>query len=1023
MELVELVEFGVLGPLEVRTGSGVDARSVEIRRGLPRTLLTMLVLHAGQTVSASGLADVLWGDDQPRNPANALQVQVSYLRKQLGVGTSVQPIVTRPGGYSLNIGREQIDAHRFERVVRAVSRSTHTGRDEKLIALRDLDDALTLWRGDALADVIGEPFSVGEAARLQELRLVALELRHDLMLALGRHHELVGELTALTGEHPLREQLHQQLLVALYRSDRQADALRAYDHARTLLLEELGIDPGPRLQELQRQILAQDPTLLWTPSPDDLPATPSVKSDLGGPDRPASRRTATIPIAVTALVGRDIEMARIRKLLDRSRMVTLTGPAGAGKSRLALEIASAQALETDVWFVDLAAVADPDVVACSVAAALAVPIAPGEDPATSVASSLASRDGLLVLDTCEHVVGAAALLAGRILRQARDVRILTTSRRPLGITGEIAWPVPPLALAPPDAYSADDIAGYPAVELFVERAASVRPDFELTDANAADIAAICLALDGLPLAIELAAARTDVLTPQAIRARLMNRFELLVDGSSDGSPRQQTLRAAIDWSVGLLDEGQRVFFARLGVVAGSFDLEAACAITASDADETLSLLTGLVRHSMVAVVGDDRYRLLDTLRAYALEMLENLDADDARNRHADYHVGRAERAERGIQGADQLMWLERLRTDVPDHRTTLEWLVSTGDGTRAARLAGALGWFWTLEGMLAEACSRLEQVLAFDDLPPGVRSKAMWSLALLYASLGELAQAQSLAEESIELGRCAGDLVVTGCGLNALAVAEWALGDLDASIRTRDDAIAAFTAADHKWGLALCRVLEARTAIDNGDPQATARAQDGLQAARAVSDLHLVGIGLEQVTRLALRDGDVETASARAAEAVAVQERIGYTEGVIAALHLLGRATLAAGGADAAATHHLRALRLALTIGHAAAMCEALEDLAQASVAVDPDEARSLLQLAEHHRTMRSLPRRSDDATWTAALRLEIGSTDRCGDFDVSLEDAVRGVLQPTKMSHPAGLATVGGGPGRVGLGPVLRRC
>lgn len=990
----------MLGPLEVRTGSGVDARSLEIRRGLPRTLLTMLVLHAGEVVSASGLAEVLWADDQPRNPANALQIQVSYLRKQLGAEGSLQPIVTRPGGYSLNIKREQVDAYRFEQVVRAASRSTRTGRDEILMTLEELDDALTLWRGDALADVTGEPFAVGEAARLGDLRLVALELRHDLMLALGRHHELVGELTALVGEHPLREQLHEQLLVALYRSGRQADALRAYDHTRTLLLEELGIDPGPRLQELQRQILAQDPSLSWTPSPDDMPAASSVNSDRSGPDRTASRPTATIPIAVTALVGRDIELVRIRKLLDSNRIITLTGPAGTGKSRLALEVASARAAETDVWFVDLAAVAEPDLVAASVAAALAVPIAPGEDAATSVANSLACRKGLLVLDTCEHVVGAAAVLAGRILRQARDVRILTTSRRPLGITGEIAWPVPPLALAPPDAQSADAAAGYPAVELFVERASSVRPDFELTDANAADIAAICLALDGLPLAIELAAARTDVLTPQAIRARLMNRFELLVDGSSDVSPRQQTLRAAIDWSVGLLDEGQRVFFARLGVVAATFDLEAACAITASDSLETLSLLTALVRHSMVAVVGDDRYRLLDTLRAYALETLATLDADDARDRHADYHVGLAERAERGIQGAEQLMWLDRLRTDVPDHRAALEWLVGTGDGIRAARLAGALGWFWTLDGMLSEACSRLEQVLAFQDLPPAVRGKATWSLALLSASLGGLEHAQVLAAESIELGRRSGDLVVTGCGLNARAVAEWALGDLDASNRTRDEAIEAFTAADHEWGLALCRVLQARTAIDQGHAQATTRAEDGLDAARATGDLHLVGLGLEQVTRLALRAGDIDTANDHALEAAKVQERVGYTEGVIAALHLLGRATLATGDADAAATHHRRALRLALTIGHAAGMCEALEDLAHVSATVDPDDARSLLHLAERHRSERSLPRRTDDDTRVTALRYQLGVTDLTCASDAALEDAVRGILQSTRRSH-----------------------
>jgi tetratricopeptide (TPR) repeat protein len=454
----------------------------------------------------------------------------------------------------------------------------------------------------------------------------------------------------------------------------------------------------------------------------------------------------------------------------------------------------------------------------------------------------------------------------------------------------------------------------------------------------------------------------------------------------------------------LLDEPQRIFFARLGVVAGTLDLETAGAITASDPAETLNLLTALVRHSMVAVVGDDRYRLLDTLRAYALEILETLDADDTRDRHADYHVERAERAEHGIQGADQLMWLDRLRMDVPDHRAALEWLVSTGDGIRAARLAGALGWFWTLDGMLAEACSRLQQVLAFEVLPAEVRGKAMWSLSLLSASLGELERAQALAVESIDLGRQSSDLVVTGCGLNALAVAEWALGELDQSSRTRDEAIAAFAAAGHKWGLALCGVLQARTAIDQGAQQAITLAEAGLEAARATGDLHLVGLGLEQVTRLALRAGDVDIAHARGIEAVNVQERIGYTEGVIAALHLLGRAILATGDGAAASTEHRRALRMALTIGHVAAMCEALEDLAQDAAAADQEQARSLLQLAEHHRAERSLPRRSDDHTSATTLRSQLGAPDSRCHLDTSLEDAVREVLQSAdKPYHSPG--------------------
>ncbi|HEX6658850.1 MAG TPA: hypothetical protein VF065_12245 [Ilumatobacter sp.] len=700
---------------------------------------------------------------------------------------------------------------------------------------------------------------------------------------------------------------------------------------------------------------------------------------------------------MTPLVGREIELARIDQLLGRSRIVTLTGPAGAGKSRLALETAAVRSGHGEVWFVDLAAVDDKDLVAATVARALGIPVVPGEDPVAAVASSLASNTGLLVLETCEHVVGAVATLVGRILRVARDIRVLATSRRPLGITGEIAWPVPPLALAPPSAASLDEAAGYPAVELFVERATAVRPDFELTDANAADIAAICLAVDGLPLAIELAAARADVLAPQAIRARLINRFELLVDGSSDVAARQQTLRAALDWSAELLDEGQRQFFARLGVAAGTFDLEAAAAINSTSVDRALDLVTSLVRQSMVAVVGDDRYRLLDTLRAYALERLDELDADATRDRHADYHVTLAERAELGIQGPDQLDWLDRLRVCVPDHRAALEWLVSTGDGSRAARLAGALGWFWTLDGMLDEACSRFDQVLAFHELPPAVRGKAVWSRALLAASLGELEVARDLASEAVTLGRHSDDDVVVGCGLNALAVTQWALGDLEASARTRQQSLAAFEAANHTWGIALCRVLGARTAIDLAAPDAASLAEAGLDAARATGDLHLVGMGLEQVTRLALRQGRTDVAVDTATEAVAVQERIGYTEGVIAALHLLGHASLAAGDLAAARADHERALALALAIGHAAAMCEAIEGLAcVAAEQSDIPTAAGLLAIADTHRERRSLPRRHDDTERIDVARRQLGDSAAASRPSTaqSLEDAAHEVLR-----------------------------
>jgi hypothetical protein len=298
---------------------------------------------------------------------------------------------------------------------------------------------------------------------------------------------------------------------------------------------------------------------------------------------------------------------------------------------------------------------------------------------------------------------------------------------------------------------------------------------------------------------------------------------------------------------------------------------------------------------------------------------------------------------------------------------------------------------------LAEACHRLDQVLDFDGLPPDVRGKVLWSRALLAASLGELARAAAWAHESVDLGRRSGDQVVLGCGLNALAVTQWALGEMEASTRTREQSLAAFSRADHQWGIALCRVLQSRTAIDQAEPGAASLAEAGLAAARASGDLHLVGMGLEQVTRLALREARIDDARDGAAEAVDVQERIGYTEGIIAALHLFGQAALAAADKTAAHAHHARALQLALTIGHAAAMCEALEGLAQVAAARgDCAQAAELLQLADAHRERRSLPRRHDDAEWTRQLRdrvIDVTQTPTAT-WDGSLEDAVQQVLR-----------------------------
>lgn len=947
------VEFGILGPLQVRSGDAI----VDIRRGLPRTILTHLLLCVGDTVRAEALADVLWGDQQPVNPANALQTQISYLRRQLAAHASTQPIVTRPGGYALVVDAEQIDAHRFDRVVHGAASTLARGGHEPLEVLAALDEALSWWRGEALEDVAGEPFSMGEAARLEELRLTAIELRHEVALSLGHHRDVAGNLAALVQEHPLREKLHEMLMLALYRSGRQAEALRAYADARERLIDELGIEPGPELRALERRILDHDPALTpKAPEPTDFTAVGVA---------PITRRpsTAHLPAAVTPLIGRDVELDRVGALLERGRAVTLTGPPGAGKSRLAIEVARAIAEHSDVWYVDFGSLDEHTQVGAEVASAVGVSTTPAEDPIVAVSLALAGRRGLLVLDTCEHVVGAAAALVGKLLRDAPDLRVLATSRRPLNVAGEIAWPVPPLALAALDA-SVEQLRSVASVELFLRRAEAVEPDFELTADNAADIGAICMTLDGLPLAIELAAARVDVLPPRLIRERLARRFDLLVDGGRDMSARQQTLRGAIDWSTDLLDERERVSFARLGVLVGTFDLDvAACVAGIDDPDELLSVMTSLVRNSMVARAGGDRFRLLDTLRAYALELLEELDADDTRIRHASCYTRLAELAESGIRGHDQVAWLGRLRADLPNHRAALDWLIASGDGVGAARLAGSLGWFWTLDGALADACTQLDTVLAFADLPDRQRAKLSSGLALVVASLGELRRAEHLARCAIASGERVGDSVQVGFGLNALAVAQWGLGDLDGADASRDEAIRLFDEASDPWGAAVSRVLRGRTAVDRRLPDADELVAAGLAAAESMGDRHLIGIAHEQLARLALRRRDVDAAVASADHAIRVHAEIGYTEGALGARHIRGTVLRELGEFDAALAEHLAALASARAIDHRAVMCEALEDVALVHQARGRVHlARELVEVAAAERARLGLARRCDEA-------------------------------------------------------------
>lgn len=957
------VEFAVLGPIEVHDG---DA-TVDIRPGLPRVLLLVLLSQPGRMVASDTLIEILWGDDLPVDPANALQGQISYLRKRLRDGE--EPLIaTRPGGYQLNVRLEQIDAWRFERLVRRAERLAASGTASGLRdALDDLDVAFRLWRGSPFADAGDRPFALVEARRLEEVSVAAAEARVECLLSLGRHRDAISAVTQLIGTHPFRERFHEQHMLALYRAGRQAEALRAYEAARTTLVEELGLDPGHDMQRLHRMILDHAPELGWS-APPGLEISTSDASANG-----RARRPVQPPIPLTSLIGRGTALARVRQCLETGRLVTLTGPGGAGKSRLALEVARLGPAERDVCFVDLAGVERDDLVAATVAAALGVTVQPREEPVDSIVAAIAGSELLILLDTCEHVSAGAARLARVLLETGPGIRVLATSRRPLGIRGELAWPVPPLALPGPGA-PVDEVHRSPAVALFAERAAAVDPTFELDADNAADVAAVCAAVDGLPLAIELAAAHCDVLSPAAIHRRLVGQIDLLPTAVADVAARQRTLRSTVEWSFRLLEPDEQRQFCQLSVFRGSFTLDAAGAVTGLGADAVLDPIASLVRQSLVTAVGGDRYRLLDPIRHYAAEQLATTDgAAGARSRHADYYATLAEAADGGIRTSEQNRWLTALRVELPNLRAAIEWGFDGGDPVVAARTTAALAWFWTIDGMLAEALRHLDAANAVQRLPPQTAASVQFGIALVCAPLGQLQRSLDAARAAADLARRAGCRGLLGLILNTMAVPLWAFDDHTAAAAAQDEAIELLAEAGDRWGHAIALALRTRTAVDAGDPQAPQLASQALAAARGVDEGHLLGLVHEQLTRLALRAGDLDSAADLAMLCLAAHEQISHPEGTVAALHLLGKVRLAQDERTSAKHLHVRALDLALRIGHAGGICEALEDLA-AVAAADADRAGALelLAVAEQERHRLGVPRRSVDREAIAALQDEL---------------------------------------------------
>ncbi|MFI1017214.1 AfsR/SARP family transcriptional regulator [Streptomyces sp. NPDC020965] len=933
------MRFGVLGPLQVWTNDGEPVRVPERK---VRALLADLLAHDGRPAPADRLIDDLWTGTPPVEPTRVLRSKVSQLRRALEDGEpgGRELVVATPAGYRLAVGPEAVDAGRF-RDLAALGRSA---RSAAAGAAR-FADALGLWRGPAYAEFADEPFARAAIGRLTEEWLTATEDHALVRLALGEHHALVGEVAELVDRHPLRERLRGVRMRALYRAGRQSEALAAYHEARRLLADELGLDPGPELAALYEAILRHDPAL--APAAPPPPALAPAAPPTARPARPGAR----LPTPLTDLIGRASAVTDVLADLGGGRLVTLTGPGGVGKTRLALEVAHRLiAAYDEVALVELGSLDRTGPVADAVLAEFGVRddtratgARPPVSPVERLSAALAGRTVLLVLDNCEHLAGPVAELAAALVRATPSLRILVTSQEPLRVPGERVRVVGPLP--DPDA-----------AELFRVRAAHAAPGVRI-DAHPAAVAEICRRLDGLPLALELAATRVGPLGIVELAARLGDRFRLLATEGRGVRAEHRTLRAVIDWSWGLLDGPERTVLRRLAVHADGCDLAGAEAVCADPAPEgapdgslwrdgaddgsvhradVADLLARLVERSLVVAVPTPdgmRYRLLESVAAYGRERLaETGESALVRHRHRRHRINLAERAAPRLRGREQRRWLRLLDKETPELRAALDSAVRDGDVSGALRLVDALGWYWYLRGRLGEARRSLDVALAaVPGADPGAGPPAgplagplagatVWRAGVGIV-LGEAAPSGRTARTALAaLAAYDGVDAPAGlAGLAGLARAQWylasllAFDDLPTGEHLADRALSAFDALADTWGTAAALSTRARQRLTRGELAAARR--DG-ERALALFD----GLGddwgrlqvMPTLGSLAEIAGSYDVSARLHREGTRVAEELGLCTEMSYQLSGLARVTLLAGDVDRADELHGMAGQLAV---------------------------------------------------------------------------------------------------------------
>jgi predicted ATPase/DNA-binding SARP family transcriptional activator len=872
------MQFRILGPLEVAVGD----RLVSLARA-QRSLLALLLLSANEVVSADRLIEELWAEEVPESGRTALQVRVSQLRKALG-GAS-ERIITRAPGYLLRIDGDELDFCCFERLVSEADGLEPAGASAKL------REALGLWRGAPLADLSYASFAQPAIRRLEESRLAALLKRIEADLELGRHADLVGELEPLVEQHRLCERLHAQLMLALYRCGRQADALAAYQNARRVLVDQLAIEPSTALRQLEQAILRQEPSLDFaaTVAPRD-PSVAVAESSRPGP-REIPVAPHNLPAQVSSFVGREHQLIELQQLLSRARVITLTGVGGVGKTRLALQLAASMldGSEDGAWFVDLAPLTDATLVAAKLAGVLGVPEEPGRSLLQSLVSACGDRQLLVILDNCEHVIGEAASVADELVRGCPRLRILATSREPLAIDGEHLYRVPSLCVAPANAGS-DCLIASDAVRLFADRGRQQVSDFALDRQNASAVADLCRRLDGIPLAIELAAAQLRTLPLCEIDNRLDQRFRLLTGGHRSTPPRQQTLQALIDWSYELLNPDEREMLERLSVFAGGFDLRSAEAVAGAGFEaraDVLDSLAALVDKSLLQADRAEsvRYRLLETVRDYATTKLlarSQTAASALRAAHRDHYLALAETAAPHLIGHGQIEWLDRLQLEFDNLRAAISNSLQDPNPDPALRLGRALCYFWLYREPRAEGASALSAALDRPDAqqPTLVRGRALSALAILLTMItGQYAAAATRGQEALAIARSLGDQHLHAEALHVLALISERRGDAHAHLELTGEGLALATElADPHLTALLLMTRGSSPHLSHAERARTVA--KSLELSREAGNEVLYLYTLNNLSYLELEGGEIGEARERLAEAVRLAGAIGDRRGL-----------------------------------------------------------------------------------------------------------------------------------------------